>query len=271
MSLADAPAAPTRVEQFFEALLARDASGRSWLGALLAGAPGGVRRFGDLLDADGAGPGSLLALSALRAVSSGRRGCFEYLAVPPRELLAWFIDHPDELSWPHEATQTAETQRLRRALVLDQPPGSRSRAQERAHELLASRSPLSKEWWRLQDVTKLDCVLITDRLVVTIEGKGAARSLAPASEWYPHRSMLVATIEAAKVLAQGRRWASLLLSEKPLQEGSQEQLERALRDGGAPHLDSSQRAELCASYLGNLTWRAAGDAVGVPDQRAARP
>ncbi len=271
MSPTSAPAAAaTGVERFFEALFTRDASGRSWLGALLAAAPGGAGRLGDLLDGAGPGPGSLIALSALKAVSSGRLACFEYLAVPPRELLAWFIDHPDELSWPHTEIHSAEAQRLRSALVLDHPPGSRPRAQERARELLGSRSPLSREWWRFEEVTKLDCVLITDRLVVTIEGKGDAGSLAPASAWYPRRGTLVRTIEAAKSLAHGRRWASLLLSEEPLAQGSHEQLERALRDGAAPHLDGSQRAELSASYLGNLTWRAAGDAVGVPEQLATR-
>ncbi len=251
-----------RMLAFFEAVFARDASGRSWLPALLAGTPNGAGRLGDLLDA----PGSLISLSALRSVSSGRRGCFEYLAVAPRELLAWFIDHPGELVWPAGASLSAETRRLRSALLLDYPSGSQARAQERAHELLASRSPLSAEWWRFEDVTKLDCVLITDRLVVTVEGK-AAGSLVPASDWYPRRSTLVQTIEAAKGLAHGRQWASLLLSEEPLQEGSHEQLERALLAGAVPHLEGAGREQLSASYLGNLTWRAACDAVGLaPDE-----
>jgi len=33
---------------------------------------------------------------------------------------------------------------------------------------------------------------------------------------------------------------------------------------GAPHLSDEQRSELGAAYLGNLTWEAAGAAVGLP-------
>lgn len=244
----------TRVQPFFERLLRRDPSGRSWLPALLAATPHGRSRLGSLVEQ----PGWLIAPLALPA-ASGRLTCFEYPAIPPRDLLAWFIDHPQELVWPPDAELSAETVRLRRALLLDDPPGSQARAQERARDLLVTRSLVGREWWRFEGVTWLDCVLITDRLVLTIVGK-RTEPLTATTEWYPQRSQLVRDLEAAKGLSEGKQWATLLLSEEPLEQGSRAELERIL-PGGAPHLSDPERDELLAGYLGNLTWREACEAT----------
>jgi hypothetical protein len=244
----------TRVQPFFESLLRRDPSGRSWLPGLLAAAPHGRSRLGELVDQ----PGWLIIPIAVPA-ASGRLACFEYPAIPPRELLAWFIDHPDELVWPPDADLSAETVRLRRALLLDDPRGSQARAQERARELLATRSLVGREWWRFEAVSRLDCVLITDRLVLTIVGK-RTEPLTATTEWYPQRSQLVRDLEAAKGLSEGKQWATLLLSEEPLEQGSRAELERTLPES-APHLSDAERAELLEAYLGNLTWREARQAV----------
>jgi hypothetical protein len=169
----------TRVQLFFGALFSRDPSGRNWLPALLAATPNGRSVLGELVDA----PGSLLSSLSVRG-AGGRLACFEYPAAPPRELLEWFIEHPGELVWPPGAELSPETVRLRRALLCDDPPGARARAQARARELLATRSPFSREWWRFEGVTQLDCVLITDRLVVTVEGK-RTEPLSPATDLVP--------------------------------------------------------------------------------------
>jgi hypothetical protein len=247
----------TRVQPFFETLFRRDASGRSWLPALLRAAPCGSERLGELVDA----PGWLVTPLAVPA-ATGRLACFEYLAMAPRELLLWFIDHPDRIRWPAHSRLSATTVRLRRALLLDDPPGSRARAQDRARDQVARSSPFAHEWWRFEGVTRLDCMLITDRLVVTIEGK-RTEGLSAVTEWYPARSELVRDLEAAKHIAQGRSWASLLLSETPIAGGRPEDLARALPDG-APHLDDAGRRQLHDAYLGNLTWDAACEAVGIP-------
>lgn len=243
----------TRVQPFFETLFQRDASGRGWLPQLLASAPSGRAVLGDLVDE----PGSLVMTLAQRGLS-GRLGCFEYPAAPPRALLAWYIDHPEALVWPAAAELSALTTRLRRTLLYDDPPGSRVKAQERAQELLVTRSSLSREWWRFEGVTMLDCLLMTDRLVVTVEGK-RTEPLSATTDWYPHRSQLVRNLEAAKLIADGRPWGSLLLSEEPLDATAV--LDRL--ELSAPHLTPNERDELRAGYLGNLTWRQACDAVGI--------
>jgi hypothetical protein len=107
----------------------------------------------------------------------------------------------------------------------------------------------------------IDCALLTETLVVTVEGK-RTEALSPATDWYPRRSQLVRNLEAAKQLAKGRAWASVLISGAPVAEGSDAEL-KAVLPQAAPHLAPEERDELLAHYLGNLTWRNACDATGL--------
>ncbi|MEA2146183.1 MAG: hypothetical protein QOG59_1770 [Solirubrobacteraceae bacterium] len=244
----------TRVERLFVPLLARDASGRGWFSDLLTATPNGRAALGELADA----PGWLVTPLAV-PTADGRLGAFTYQAPPPRELLTWYVEHPEELVWPHDAPLTREATVLRRALLCDDPPGSQAKAQDRARELIGSRPPFADAWWRFEGMAALDCVLVSNRLVVTI---AAADEPEPVTDWYPQRSRLVRTLEAAKQLAEGegRQWASILISQRPLAEGTDAQLEQTLV-AAAPHLTREDRAELASAYLGNLTWEAAQDAV----------
>ncbi|MBV9819540.1 MAG: hypothetical protein JOZ07_14500 [Solirubrobacterales bacterium] len=256
MSGADTRAAPSAVQRFFDALLTRDAAGGSWLRPLLAATPYGPATLGELVEA----PGWLQSQLAVRG-AEGRLGCFDYPTAPSPALEAWFIDHPSALTWPPGARMSTDALRLRRALIDDDPPGSQARAQERAHELQSRRSALSREWWRFEAVTRLDCVLITDRLAITVQAPGGDR-LEATTEWYPPRSQLHRGLEAARRLADGKRFASLVLSRTPLPGADAATLAREL-PAGAPHLDELERRELADAYLGNLTWQAAAAAVGV--------
>jgi hypothetical protein len=260
---------PTAVEPFFTTLFEREAAGGSWLPTLLAATP-----FSDRLDELVQAPGWLQSQLAVRG-ASGRLACFEYPAAASKRLLAWYIDHPDRLVWPPDgdANVSAQTVRLRRVLIDDDPPGTRSRAQERAHDLLARSSGLTPAWWRFEELSTLDCVLITERLVVTIQAAPNGGQ-SPATPWYPRRSQLVRNLEAARHLADGKRFATLVLSHRPLRDAADEHLERTLPEA-APHLDVLERRELHDGYLGNLTWDQACAAVGIPrdslpDAEAAR-
>ena len=248
----------TAVEPFFTTLLRRDAAGASWLPALLAATPY-AERLDELVEA----PGWLQTQLAVPG-ASGRLACFEYPAAASKRLLAWYIDHPDRLVWPPDgdANLSAATVRLRRVLIDDDPPGTRSRAQERAHDLLMRSSGLTPAWWRFEELTTLDCVLITERLVITIQAERSGGQ-PPATPWYPQRPALVRNLEAARHLADGKRFASIVLSQRPLPDVTDEHLEGILPDA-APHLDELERRELHDAYLGNLTWDEACDAVGIP-------
>jgi hypothetical protein len=248
--------AGTPVQAFFEPLFARDPSGRSWLGPLLEASPLAGHRLGELVQQ----PGYLDTPLAVRG-ASGRRGCFDHLAAPSSRLLRWYIDHPDQLTWPQGEGSSEAANRLRRALLYDDPPGSQARAQERARELLRTRSALSREWWRFEEVATLDCVLITDRLVISIEA-GAGHDLPPATPWYPRRPALARTTESANHIAQGKAWASLLLSPEPIEAARAPVFAHSVAQA-APHLDGDERLDLANAYLGNVTWTAARRAVGL--------
>lgn len=245
----------TRVETFVDALLTRDPSGRVWLPALLEATPRGRAVLGELVEQ----PGGLEIALAVHGVN-GRRATFDYIVPPPRELLAWFIDHPSALVWPLDADLSAEAATLRRALMNDEPSGSRARAQDRARERLATAPPLLPDWWRFEDATRPDAVLATDRLVVLIEGAGPKPDLPPS--WYPPRSRLIRVGEAARQLAHGRRWATLVLDEgQPADGVVGDELEL-----GAPHLSVAERDELRDSYLGALTFEEAAAATDLDSQ-----
>jgi hypothetical protein len=247
----------TRTQRLFGALLHRDASGRGWLSDLLRATPHGRERLGELADE----PGWLVTPLAV-PTADGRLGAFTYLAPPPRPLLTWFVEHPEQLVWPQDAELTRETTMLRRALLRDDPPGSQAKAQDRARELIASRPPFSSAWWLFEGMATLDCVLVSNRLVVTIQTADDDAG-APVTAWYPPRTRLVRALEAARQLAEpeGRRWATILVSERPLAEAGDASLARTL-GAATPHLTGEERTELAGSYLGNLTWEAAAEAVG---------
>jgi len=247
---------PSRVERFFDALLSRDGAGGSWLGPLLSAAPHGVARFGELAQR----PGWLEAPVAV-LTETGRRGAFEYPASPARDLLAWFIDHPERLTRPTQERGRPETLRLRSALLDDEPAGVRARAQDRAHELLRASAPFTEAWWRFEEPHTADCLLMTDRLVVLIQERDAGSAPPPATPWFPARTALVRDLEAAQRFANGgKAWGVLVLGgadERPDAAGLAQEVA-----AGAPHLDATARAELAAGYLGALSWSQAAAATG---------
>lgn len=251
--LRDSP--PTRAERFFEALLSRDGAGGSWLGALLRAAPHGPARFGELADH----PGWLEAPIAV-CTETGRRGAFEYPASPPRRLLAWFIDHPERLTRPDVTCVSAETRRLRRALLDDEPPGVRARAQDRAHDLLRRSAPLAEAWWRFEEAHTADCLLMTDRLVLLVQARDEGVAPPPATPWFPARTALVRDLEAARRFGEdGKAWGVLVLGV----QGEQDDMDTLTREiaVGAPHLEAEERRELAAGYLGALSWSQAATAT----------
>jgi hypothetical protein len=255
------PSSP--VEEFFEPLLQRSPGGGAWLPALLQAVPHGNARLGELALEPGYIDGALTVPGL-----GGRRTCFHRPVAPPPALIEWFLEHPERLSWPRSAGQlSSEARRLRRALVRDEPPGARARAQSRARELASIRSAFAHEWWRFEETFEPDCLLITDRLALSFVG--ASERLEPVSDWYPERHVLHRALEAARVLADDRAWGTIVLSPTPLPDATEKALRGSLA-AGTPHLDAMAREQLAAGYLGNLTWKQAEAAVAAASS-AARP
>jgi hypothetical protein len=254
----------TPLQALIEPLFARDPGGRSWVPRLLDACPGARERLGELAD----DPGYLEVPLAVET-ETGLLGCFSYPSAAPRPLLAWYVDHPERLTRPADPDESPETRVLRRALLDDDPPGSRARAQDRAHDLLRTSSPRAATWWRFEEPSRLDCVLLTERLVVSITAPDPRGGLRPATPWYPGRSEVVRDLEAARRLAGGRAWAGLLICDDDRNgpappaglDPSDPAGVAATVAAGTPHLDELDRADVAGAYIGALTTAQASAAV----------
>lgn len=248
----------TPLHPLIESLFARDPGGRSWLPALLNACEGARVSLGELVD----DPGWLEVPLAVRA-QTGMLACFSYPAAPTRQLLGWYIDHPEALTRPASGSVSAETKLLRRALLDDDPPGTRARAQDRAHDLLHSSTPRSPTWWRFEESGRLDCLLASPRLVMAITAPGERGGLRPATPWYPQRSELVRDLEAAQRLADGRAFAGVLVGDGgPPAEVADGSAIAATVAAGTPHLDAAGRDDVRGGYLGCLSWAQLRGATG---------
>jgi len=257
----------TRVRPFFGELLARDASGTTWLPGLLAAAP----RASALGDDVRKRPGRLLPAFAEprdyrdrvlgRTIRLAR--CFEHPAPPSRAFLGWLIEHPDQLHWPQRSPGVAvrygdETQRLREELLAG-PAAELDRTQARALAELMRHGPAGSRglWWAFEGFTEVDCWLETERLLLFVEGK-RTEPLSPSTDWYPKRNQLVRNLEVVGELADGRPAAVLLVSEQPVVELTDDEITTS-----TPHLDEQARTRISRRYLGQTTWRELCDRLGV--------
>ena len=263
----------TRVQPIFEAALAQDASGASWLPKLLAAAPRARTTLKTLVD----DPGSLVP-ETVEASSSSKASlaCFEKHVPPDRRLLAWCVENPERLTTPSVSDPPKPTQLKRRSLVSDQPPGSRGAVQREARECVATASLKAGAWWRFERETEVDCVLATDRLVLCIEGK-RNEGLSRSTTWLRDRNQVARNLEAAWRLAGvDRDFAVLVCVEKPGDPLADPAFVSGSLEAACPHLLPAERRDLANAYLGELTWpvicQALGlDPRGMPDTIADLP
>jgi hypothetical protein len=189
--------------------------------------------------------------------------CFEHPAPPSRAFLRWLIENPDKLRWPERPRGTRvrygrRTQEFREALV-DGPDDARSRAQAEGLAALEARGPAAskRQWWAFEGHTEVDCWLETERLLLFIEGK-RTDTLSSSTDWFPLREQLVRNLEVVGEQARGRWAAVLLVTEEPGPE-----LTPAGVAASAPHLDKPELGPLFDRYLGQTTWRALCERLGV--------
>ena len=238
----NAGSARTQLQTLLDPLLGRDPGGRRWLPSLLAAAP-----YGERLGEIRAEPGYLNMNLTVMALAG--RPCFQYPVSPPPELISWFIDHPEALTWPaaESLSLSPEASLLRRALLFDEPPGARARAQERAHNLMPIRSAFAQEWWRFEETYEPDCVLMSDTLVLVFVAVGG--EVEPVSEWFPARSRIHRALESAYRVAEERAHGVVVCSDSELAAASDLSVRETLA-AGTPHLDEIGRTELAEGYLG---------------------
>jgi hypothetical protein len=125
------------------------------------------------------------------------------LAIAPRahEVLGDAVDQPGRLLTPLLGHQ-------RRARLDDEPPG-REEAEAQARQLVEENDPSVRGWWRFEGVSSTDCLIATERLIITVEGK-RTEPLSPSTTGIRSGRSSCATSRRQQ-LAWRRRWGTLRL------------------------------------------------------------
>jgi hypothetical protein len=172
----------TRVAPFFQALIDRDKSGKTWLSSILKLLPNRCSFTPELLLEPG-------------EITKSQFGKGEFCLNPPLGFLKWMVQHPDELNWPRYEIKDKHILDMRERLMLrgsyEGIPQVREEAVESAKAEIdcAIGAPgiggcgWLRRWWVLEGQTHVDCYIQTTRLRLFAEGKRTEK-LSRSTSWY---------------------------------------------------------------------------------------
>lgn len=184
----------TRVVPVFDALMDRDASGRTWLLPLLH------------LGSRSAGRLEGFSTAALLPAHPHWWGKNERRLDPPKPLLRWLVANAcapvSDALWGSPATRTN-----RERLV--------ARDAERVNEALRllETPAIFRRWYVLEGRSHPDACLETDTLLVVIEGKRTERKATTVTTWMRARSQMLRHMDAAWEISRGKRVLGLMIVE----------------------------------------------------------
>lgn len=246
----------TRVAPLFDALLARDHTGESWLDALLA--------LGSRSEIVATVPKG----QRLVANHGSRWGEFEAKLPAPAALLEYLVQNLDP--GLVEASQDTGSTRSRRLEL-----GRRNQATIELAVAELRGGKRGRRWFVLEGESRPDALLETTDLVVCIEGKRTEAGCTTHSSWMPRRSQLLRHMDAALDAYPGKRILGLLIVEGDGGENAYSpspywvaecaaQYEQSMLDDSLLHRTSNERLRIADGVLGVSTWQAVCAAVKVP-------
>jgi hypothetical protein len=254
----------TRVQPVFNHLLNRWPDGRGWLIELCQMAAA-TRPDKGWITAD---PGSLLSGETPETEDARVGVVFDRVVPPPTEFLRWLISHPtqmDVLDRDHFNARSEVIREARRKLFSSDVKVSAKVQREALCDLSALGAQGSHgAWWAFEGFTHVDCCLVTDRLVLFVEGK-RTEAVSSSTRWFAARCQLWRNVEAAKEWGGGRD-AAVILAVESEREGL-----IALRAAESrfaeslPHLSPAARAGIDRRFLGFVTWPALKARFDLPD------
>lgn len=226
----------TRVAPVFGQLLMRDASGESWLGALLDSAEHPRRRptRPDL--------GELVRTAWSPA---------EHLLDAPRSLLEHLVMNPPV----GLASEGAERARL--------AAGDPEVVEEALRLLRESAALPAKAWYLLESKTHIDAYLETATAVIVVEGKRTERRPTTATKWMPLRYQMLRAIDAVWDTRRDRHVYGLYIVEGTESGVLSAEWTRFVADtaspnvlaGSLPHRSDADRSAMGDAFLGATTWQ----------------
>lgn len=243
-----------RTRALFEQLLTRDATGASWLPALIDCAP---KAGGGIPTKVRTAPGPLRTATFEDGV------CFERPVPPTAAFLSWLIRNPDRLPRP-DPLGTPDAADRRRMLF---GHAGRENAAEITRTALGEFEEVGPQgsagkWWAFEGFKAVDVCLSTDALCLFVDCALMEPLDAP-TRWWPERHAVVRSVELARSLAAGRQYGVMVIGDRGHKLGTPDHIDRDLFERGLPHLGSSDQRELQRHYLGFTTWEQVCAATGV--------
>lgn len=240
----------TRVQPVINELLALDGTGRRWLqrfcdmAARTRPEAKVLNEYGPLLPAETPPPPRINTV-------------FERVVPPPTAFLRWLIEHPermnvtDPVSFGAKSPDAIEWRRK----LLACAPVEREQARAEALSELENRGAKgsSAQWWAFEGRSHIDCCLITEKLVLFIEGK-RTEALSSSTRWFTQRSQLWRNVETASEFAREKNAAVILAVEREADGQAALEVAEATLEGSYPHLEPNRRRELSEAFLGYVTW-----------------
>jgi len=245
----------TRVAPLFDALLARDYSGHSWLDPLLA--------LGSRSETI-----ATIAKGQRLVTNHGPRwGDFEAKLPAPASLLEHLVRNLDP-KLVEESRDRGDT-RVRRLALANRDQATIELALAKLRSGVRGR-----RWFVLEGESRPDALLEARDLVLCIEGKRTEMGCTTYTNWMPRRSQLLRHMDAALDAFPKKRVLGLLIVEGDggadacspspfwMNECSA-QHEQSMLNDSLPHRTSSDRNRIADGVLGVTTWQAMCAAISV--------
>ena len=247
-----------RVRPVFDALIARDRTGLSWLPVLLS-LPRREGRSPVGWSAETLGPLEEFAWSSPPTVANPS-GLKEKALPAPQELLGWLILNVDPDKTKPSGTPS-ETKQKRELL------GKRDEATQAIAQELVSKGGRGRAWQNLEGASYPDAYLRTNRAVVVIEGKFTERAPTTHSTWMDVRHQMLRHIDAAWDTRAKRSVFGFFIVEDTGAPGwtnaVKQTIAREALQESLPHRTPAVRASIAEAFLGITTWEQVRVATGL--------
>jgi len=244
----------TRVAPVFDALVSRDATGASWLDALL--------RLANR-------PESCVLIPANARLVSGhgrRWGTDERKLSAPEGLLEYLARNIDPTR-VQQRTGGADAHKKRMELAQKRPDA----VADAVRALRAGRR--GRQWFVLEGPSRPDALLEADDFVVCVEGKRTERICTTKTTWMPIRSQLLRHMDAAVdafptksvfglLIVEGHEPDPLVPSPHWISQCAEQNAPKMVT-GSLPHRSVAECSKIAHGVLGVVTWQAVCDRFGI--------
>ncbi|MDF2626493.1 MAG: hypothetical protein K0R39_324 [Symbiobacteriaceae bacterium] len=192
---------------------------------------------------------------------------YEYPAPPSREYLTCLLKNPaDHVRRPADTywDKLSKSTRAKREKLFKQDTATLNEALAALDNWPALPQ---KAWWLLEGRSMIDCALITDRMLLFVEGKRTEAGPSAGTIWAPARNQVLRNLDCARALAACKglpHYFAMLVVEDygdsaaDLRRAKQHQqvTDPDVVAKSLPHMDAHEREEALRHYLGVTTWQA---------------